>query len=270
MKSTYRLLIISFVLSILLLIPTRELMAEPIQNVSATQVGKSIVISYDLAEKYDISVFYTDDEWDTQYRMDSYYADGDLGRGIKPGKRKKIVWRVSEQYPGDAGRRQWDFSVEGRPSLRWFGLFHGTYSLDSGFMTGLTIGQIAQWGWYAKLMATTAYPRKTAYVCDEYGAVDGIMPAYSGIVSSFKCYGIAGATIRLGAPVYALVGVGYGARICDWQMIDGRWNRNASKSYQGVAVDLGIMTKFGNFCASFGATYLYKTFDFNIGLGYVF
>ena len=245
--------------------------AQSITNVDANQEGKAIAVTYDLNEKANISLFVTQNGGVTKTAIPLKYTSGDVGKNVSPGTEKKILWRVLDQYPGQDFRGEnLSFIVTGKPCMRFFAMLNAGYSLDSGFNAGLTIGQIGFIGWYVKGMTTFSAPKSTEFECDAQGYVDGTLPAYSGVSNTFKAYGIGGVNIRLVIPLYLNVGLGYGARNYAWETVDGKWVKNVPGSYSGLAIDAGIMGRFGSFALSLGATYLGKSVDFCVGVGIVF
>lgn len=245
--------------------------AQSITNVDANQEGKAIAITYDLNEMADISLYVTQDGGATKTLIPQSYLAGDSGKRVAPGIEKKVLWRVLDQCPDQNFKGEnMSFIVKGKPSIRFFTVLNAGYSLDSGFNMGVTVGQFGSIGWYVKGMTTFATPQKSAFGCDENGYVDGTLPAYSGIASAFKAYGVAGVTIRLGAPVYLNVGLGYGTRVYDWQTTDGNWVKNIPGSYNGLAIDAGLMTKIGSIALSAGTTLVNGRIDLCVGMGYIF
>lgn len=69
--------------------------AQTVTNVIAEQVGKNIVISYQLDKQADISIQYSTDGGNT-YRSMSH-TTGDIGRGIQAGERT-IIWDVLSDF----------------------------------------------------------------------------------------------------------------------------------------------------------------------------
>lgn len=245
--------------------------AQYIDHVDANQEGKAIAITYELGEMADITLFVTQDGSSIKTQIPKAYLVGDVGKKVKPGKDKKILWRVTEQYPDqDFQGEDLSFIVKGKPSMRFFAMLNGGYSFDSRVNAGFTIGQIGQFGWYLKGMTTFTMPQNSEFECDENGYADGIMPAYSGLASTFKAYGVGGITVRLGIPVYLNVGVGYGTRVYDWETNDGRWVKNVPGSYSGMAIDAGVMLRMGSALLSVGSTMINGNFDVCLGLGIVF
>ena len=256
--------------------------AQNVTNVDANQEGNAIAITYDLKERSDIKLFVTDDNGRTRSSVPSEFLSGDSGKGVAPGVGLKIVWRVLDQYPDQSFvRDNLSFIVESsnvqkekiaKPSTvsRVFTLVNAGYSLDSGPNAGFTLGQVGKIGWYGKVMSTFAVPRHISYECNESGYINGVMPVYTGMVSKFKTYGVAGVTVGLGGPVYLQAGAGGGLRWYDWELDGGKWVRNTPGSYIGLAIDAGIMTRINRTVLSAGATYLCGSFDISVGVGFLF
>lgn len=260
----------SLFISLSLYLPT-AVFAQKVTNVDANQEGKTIAVTYSLNEMADISLYVTQDGGRTKTAVPQAYISGDTGKRVQPGQEKKLLWKVLEQYPNQNFQGEnMSFIVKAKPSMRFFGMLNAGYSLDSGFNAGFTVGQIGQFGWYVKAMTTFSFPKNSEFESDENGMIDGMLPAYSGKASTFKTYGVAGVTVRLGAPVYFLAGVGYGTRVYDWETTDGRWVKNTPGSYSGLAIDAGVMTKLNNIALSVGATLVNGNVDLNLGVGFIF
>lgn len=245
--------------------------AQSVTNVDANQEGKAIAITYDLNEKANVSVYVTDNAGYSKIRIPQTYLSGDTGKNVRPGKEKKALWHVLDQYPDQDFQADFlSFIVVAKPVMQFYATVNGGYSPDSGAMLGATIGQVGTIGWYVKGMATLSSTPAAVFECDEHGAIDGILPAYSGASKKSKFFGVAGINLRLGAPVYLYAGVGYGARNLTWELADGRWVKHLTGSYKGVAIDAGLMGKIGHIALSAGATLVSGKVDFNAGVGYVF
>lgn len=245
--------------------------AQNVTRVSSYPEGKDIAITYALDEKANISVYVTRDDGQTRTQIPKAYLSGDIGKKVSSGRNKKALWHFRDQFPDQSfPSDDLRFIVVGKPVMQLFVAVNGGYAPDSGPMLGATIGQVGIWGWYVKGMSTLSTPRPTEYECDENGSVSGTLPAYSGTAAKAKAYGVAGLTLRLGAPVYLNAGVGYGSRQYAWELNDGRWVKHLPESYGSVAIDGGLMVKLGHIALSAGATWLGGRTDFNGGVAYVF
>lgn len=245
--------------------------AQNITSVDANQEGKAIAITYDLGEKSNISLYVSNNNGKDKRLIPTEYVSGDVGKGIQPGKSKKMLWKVLEQYPNQNFEGEnLSFIVKGKIAMKPFVVINGGYSIDSQYMVGLTAGQLGQIGWYIKGMMTPSMPQRTDFACNAEGLVGDIMPAYSGMYSTFKCYGAAGITVRLGIPLYLNAGVGYGGRTLYWETRDNRWVKNITGSYSGPAIDAGLMGTFKHIIISAGVTVIQSNIDLNIGVGYAF
>lgn len=244
---------------------------QTVSNVDANQEGKSIAITYDLKETSHVSLFVTQDGGNTKKQISRNYLVGDVGSRISAGKNKRILWHVLEQYPDQNFQGEnMSFIVQAEPVMRFFALFNAGYSLDSGMTAGITLGQMGQFGWYAKAITTLSLPKSADFECDDKGLIDGILPFFSGNSASFKAYAVAGALLRVAPSLYLNAGLGYGSRTCNWELFDGRWVKNVPLSYSGLAIDAGIIARFSNIALSAGATLLGGNVDLCLGIGYVF
>lgn len=243
-----------------------------VTHVNAKYDRDHMVISYQLEEKSDISVSYTQGGSYVETPISHAFLSGDVGRRVQPGKNKVINWWLWDQFSNENRfeARDLSFLVHAKPSIRYFLAAHCGYSLDSGFNYGLSFAMVRHFGFYVKAMTTPGVPRSFSFACDAGGYVDGVLPAYTGEESVAKIYGVGGVTIRLVIPLYLMIGGGYGGRYCDWRMTDGQWVRNQARSYQDFAIDAGLMARIWDISLSFGVTMIHKTFDFSLGVGYVF
>ncbi|MBQ0077200.1 MAG: hypothetical protein KBS55_00995 [Bacteroidales bacterium] len=245
--------------------------AQNVANVDANQEGKSIAITYDLKEKSNISVFITYDGGRTITELPSEFLSGSVGKRINPGKDNKIVWKVLDQYPQKNFQGEHlSFVVKGKVCWRTYAMLIGGYSFDSGPTAGFSVGQLGRIGWYVKALTTLAVPQNCKYSCDEYGDVDEVFPAYSGLASKSKIYGVGGLVVRLGVPVYLNAGIGYGRCRVDWQTLDGQWVHNVPLSYCGRTIDIGLMASLNHLCLSAGVDIVCGQVDANLGIGCVF
>lgn len=97
----------TFLLSFLLL-AWAGVNAQKIENVTATQQGKNIVVSYDLtgssSSEFDVSVYCSTDGGST-FGNPLYSVTGDVGNSIKTGYNKQITWNVLADREKLSGNR---------------------------------------------------------------------------------------------------------------------------------------------------------------------
>lgn len=245
--------------------------AQAQSDVNAHQEGKTIVVTYQLLEQSDVRLLVSDNGA-SKTEIPLTYLKGDVGKRVKPGPSKKIIWNVLEQYEKPRFQGNLQFEVKGVPSSLFFIGINSGYSLDSGIMAGISFGQLTHAvGWYGKAMTTLSFPHNTVYECDANGKINDVLPAYSGKVNTFKAFGVVGLTVRIARPVFLNIGAGYGKRQLEWEMIDGTWVKNGSGSYGNVAVDAGLIFRFNHIGIMAGATFIPTThFDFSLGLCFAF
>jgi len=102
-----------FVLSMVILMPGISSAREEVENVRMEQVGDDVHIYYDLrgdADKYKVTVRGSSDGG-RNYRLPMKTVSGDVGKAVRPGSNKKIIWKALK----DAGELEGDefvFEVE--------------------------------------------------------------------------------------------------------------------------------------------------------------
>ena len=88
-------------ITILFLMPTALLFSQTVSNISATQVGKEISISYNITgansgDKFEVKIYCSTDGgkyWGNPLK----YVTGDVGKEVTGGYSKKINWRVTDE-----------------------------------------------------------------------------------------------------------------------------------------------------------------------------
>lgn len=132
---------------------------------------------------------------------------------------------------------------------------------------GLMVGQVKQWGWYAK----GVYNKNQSfdYEIDETGydvwTTGKVKPSYWSAA--------VGVVRRLASPFHVYLGLGYFNREVAWEMPSGEYFKNETDSGTGLCVDGGLMFKTGHFAINGGATFLpdcESNFVVGFGIGYVF
>ena len=152
----------------------------------------------------------------------------------------------------------------------FFVMANAAYSFVPQASFGLTVGMVKKLGWYASLGSNFKFV-KADYECDYEGNISGLSSEYSySGQKSTSCLGAtAGMVFRIYDPLYAYVGGGYGFRNVFWQLENGSWAKCTDDSYQGIAIDAGLMLHFKGFGFSIGVqTIGVKYLEAKIGIGY--
>ena len=152
----------------------------------------------------------------------------------------------------------------------FFVMANAAYSLAPQASFGLTVGSVKKLGWYASLGSNFRF-EKADYACDYEGNISGMSSeySYSGQKSTSRLGATAGMVFRIYDPMYAYVGGGYGFRNVFWQLENGSWAKCTDDSYQGIAIDAGLMLHFKGFGFSLGVqTIGVKYLEAKIGIGY--
>jgi hypothetical protein len=80
-----------------------------VRNVRFEDKGETVTVMYDLQgnpkKKYEVSVALSHDQGKS-FTIHPQHLSGDVGRNVKPGENKEIVWKLEDDYPfglvGDA------------------------------------------------------------------------------------------------------------------------------------------------------------------------
>lgn len=152
----------------------------------------------------------------------------------------------------------------------FFVMANAAYSFAPQASFGLTVGSVKKLGWYASLGSNFKFV-KAEYECDYEGNISGMSSeySYSGQKSTSRFGATAGMVFRIYDPLYAYAGGGYGFRNVFWQLENGSWAKCTDDSYQGIALDAGLMLHFKGFGFSLGVqTIGVKYLEAKIGIGY--
>jgi len=152
----------------------------------------------------------------------------------------------------------------------FFVMANAAYSFAPQASFGLTVGSVKKLGWYASLGSNFKFV-KAEYECDYEGNISGLSSeySYSGQKSTSRLGATAGMVFRIYDPLYAYAGGGYGFRNVFWQLENGSWAKCTDDSYQGIAIDAGLMLHFKGFGFSLGVqTIGVKYLEARIGIGY--
>ena len=152
----------------------------------------------------------------------------------------------------------------------FFVMANAAYSLAPQASFGLTVGSVKKLGWYASLGSNFKFG-KADYECDYEGNISGLSSeySYSGQKRTSRLGATTGMVFRIYDPLYAYVGGGYGFRNVFWQLENGSWAKCTDDSYQGIAIDAGLMLHFKGFGFSLGVqTIGVKYMEAKIGVGY--
>ena len=152
----------------------------------------------------------------------------------------------------------------------FFVMANAAYSIVPQASFGLTVGMVKKLGWYASLGSNFKFG-KADYECDYEGNISGLSSeySYSGQKRTSRLGATAGMVFRIYDPLYAYAGGGYGFRNVFWQLENGSWAKCTDDSYQGIAIDAGLMLHFKGFGFSLGVqTIGVKYMEAKIGVGY--
>lgn len=193
-----------------------------------------------------------------------------INEGERAQMKVKLYKNGSTPPPTEPQQPQLQQQVAQQPSSVFFVMLNTVHGLLPQTSFGLTVGSAKKLGWYASLN-TNFKSKKTEYECDQTGTISGMSSAYaySGNKSTSRFGALAGVVCRIYDPLYVYAGGGYGFRNMYWELEDGNWVKSTDDSYQGIALDAGLMLHFNGFGLSMGVqTIGVKYMEIKFGIGY--
>ncbi|MBP5557189.1 MAG: hypothetical protein J6X65_05765 [Bacteroidales bacterium] len=257
--------------------------AQNVSNVTATQQGKQIIITYDLDKTANISVRVSTNGGRV-YGMPLQKVTGHVGKRVPAGKKRTIVWNVLEERE-QLVEDQVVFQVEAEPihpekqkkqniyapSWHIFGLVD--VSLPFSEMTvkpfdftnlsyGFSVGMYKRVGWY--ISAVTNFNYKGAF----HPFTDGDYEL-TGLKKFSRISATAGLVVNTCKPLSVYVGAGYGYRSLNCETEDGKWYSYPTRTFMGCDVAAGILLNLGGFALSANmVTTNFKYYELKMGIGF--
>lgn len=235
-----------------------------VSNVQVSQEGKTIVITYDLNERSHVTPFVSyPNKW-TKLKD----VSGDVGI-VSSGKGKKIVWDVLASYDDKLIVSDVQFKVEAKVSMKTFIMLEGAYSfVNPQYSGGLMFGMVRKVGWYAKFRSSFCF-KNADYKLPYADASKSLF--FNGERLRPELVADAGVVVRLGCPVYAYAGAGYGYRNLIWKTMSGYNVQINDYSFSGVSAEMGVIGNIKGFTLSLGVnTIAFKYAELQFGIGCLF
>jgi len=259
--------------------------AQNVSNVSATQVGKTIHVTYDLDKAADISLFVSRDGGETYSKL--YRVSGDVGKTVGPGH-KIIVWDVlSEVEELESDNIVFKVRVDANAEAAWrkqqrkemneekrekrekivlpystFFTLNSAYGPQPQWSVGFKVGGMKKVGWFVSMMTGFQYRG----MCHPFE--DGHIYALNGNNKPIRISAQMGLVVRPCKPMSLLFGVGYGYRTLACQTTNNTWYCYPKRTLQGVDASLGFLFDIKGFAISAEAVSTnFKTIETRVGLG---
>lgn len=209
-------------------------------------------------------------------KMENFVTSrGKLNKAYDKAKKKDPNLKCSEfliSFINDIKNNSMDNNKSGSETINRmsFVTVNVAYSNVPQTSFGLTVGSAKKFGWYANIISNFRF-NKADYECDYLGTINDLVHeySYSGKKKTSRLGATAGMVFRISDFIYAYAGGGYGLRNVFWELENGKWAKCTDDSYQGVAIDAGLIMSFGDFGISLGAqTIGVKYIEAKIGIGF--
>lgn len=170
-------------------------------------------------------------------------------------------------------------------SIPWCNFIMANAGLSSSpdYAFGLTYARVKQFGFYVSAMSNFGFKFDSDYngYYDYFGwgFEGGLGPGplfYTGEIKYTRLEATVGGVVRMGIPLYAYTGLGYGYRGAFCETANGQWVKyyNNSIVYNGVVFEIGLMGNIKGFAISAGYSMIANDDAYfpeaKIGIGYCF
>lgn len=136
------------------------------------------------------------------------------------------------------------------------------YSIAPQTSFGLTFGHVKKFGWYVSAMSNFNFTGLNTIDEDFENVI------ITGATKSTRLSVMGGFMARLGGPVYARVGAGYGMRVKTAETISGDYVEYSNNTYKGIDLSAGLQLNLRNITISFDAvTTNFKYAEVKLGVG---
>lgn len=252
---------------------------EHVSHIRFKQLEDSIVVTYDLNRRSEVSLFVSLDDGKTY--SDTMNVSGSVNCVVSKGKNHTICWHAfSDLGYADYPEIWLKFVAEKEHFPRTsFVTLNGACTTTYYPSVGFTYGQVKNYGWFVSVMSGFHFAGLAPDAISPWGGMvevtspyhHSVMPFYKDESASTVFSVIGGGVWRLNQWMLLKAGVGYGNRSLSWKTLDDRWIRLERYSAVGVDISAGMMFKFGHVVLSFDAvTTNFSIFEGRIGLGYSF
>ena len=254
--------------------------SQKITNVHAQQEGQTIAIYYDLRGNANIRMEMTING----QKMPINAISGDVGKRVKEGKDRKIIWNVLEDVGMTFNAENVVFTVKATSTWNTFIIAEGAMSFapiqGSG---GIMIGRVSKWGYYAKLRSSFqfapvngSFSSHGAYL-NEYGNISTaeLQTRFTAQKRNTELIADIGAMYNVSRntdfPVCVYLGGGFGMRRQMWEIDNNNWVQYSPTSHIGFSGDLGVLASFKGFTIDVGVnTINFRYMEVQFGLGWMF
>ena len=254
--------------------------AQGVSNVTSRQEGQNIAIYYDLKGTANVQIEASIDG--EKHKL--HELSGDVGNRIEEGTRKKITWRVLDEYGGTFDAENVVFTVKVSPVWRTFVVAEGAMSFaPTQFSGGVMLGRVARWGYYAKFRSSFMFAPEngsfdqTGASLNGYGSISsselrGIMTGRKRNMDLIADVGVMyNMSHNTKYPVCLYLGGGFGMRKQMWEINNNNWVKYTPTSHLGFSGDFGLLASLKGFVIEAGVnTINFQYMEVQVGLGYMF
>lgn len=246
------------------------------QQVTWVLKDSLIEITYNLPgtkpdQTFNVSVYVSRDGGTTYSENPLSLVTGDVGKGVKAGTNKKILWNVFKEMPDFGGIIVFDVRPEVKAPKRFYLGYKGSITAPLGFVAGFS----GNTGFYfSSRLNTNLFINTTK-------EFNGTLPGGWGYIeesNKFQRFSLtAGIQQQLSKKVHFYAGIGYTTYNSIWQIKENdypentEWAKDTEASFSSMEIEGGLFFQFDKVFLSGGISWYNKKYtDFIFAIGYVF
>lgn len=239
-----------------------------------SRAGAVLTVSYEIRFGKNVNwcrtklMVSTDGGYSFRPVMTPRMVSGDVGKLTSDG-RKSITYDVTEDKAQLAGKPVvFKVEVTGKDVLKQNILVQAEFGVAPQVSFGAMFGMVKKIGWYVKAKSDFHFP-SVAYQCNSAGEIEGGGAFWAGGESQKTRLSLTGGALFRGTGwLFPYAGLGYGSRSVCWQDYRGDWAKVSDQSCAGIALDAGVVFKFGKFAVSAGiSNTMFKYTEVEVGVG---
>ncbi|HLO57280.1 MAG TPA: hypothetical protein VK179_00925 [Bacteroidales bacterium] len=270
----------NIVLFILLVLYIPQSFCQTIENIDWNIKDKKVEIRYDLASNskekiYKIEIYVSLDSGATFKKQELKFVTGDVGKDVKPGKEKKVIWDLSKEFPsfkeGDAVfeiKAIEEINKEKNREL--FIGYKGSHTAPFGLIAGISGNP----GLYISARCNSNVLTKSDLSVENYLPPNGwfFLPNET---ERKRLSVTAGLHLKLSNSFYVQPGAGLAYHGALWHMTnsdnDTEWVTLREDSFLAFEAEVSALYRIKQFYLSGGISlYKFKYADVTFGIAYTF
>jgi len=240
-----------------------------------------IEITYDLPEtadgkEFNVTVFVSLDGGGSYSDNPLSLVTGDIGKGVKAGLKKRIVWDVFKEIPDFGGTIVFEVKAKVTGTIdqkRYFIGYKGSFTAPIGIVAGIS----GKTGFYVSSRLNANSFKNVSEEISGNQPPPGWSLVPGGEVKNQRFSISLGLQPKIANKVHLFAGVGYTKYTVLWQIYKDNspgvteWAKQTDESFNSIEIESGLFFQFNKVFLSAGLTWYNKKYlDFIFAAGFLF